>query len=139
MAAYMKKRRSNRLLEMKQRLGGKCVKCGSVKSLEFDHIDPSTKFSTITKAQLLDGPLENLITEVDKCQLLCSPCHKLKTRLNREITSGGQNKILNPKHGTQVMYGREKCRCFKCKEWKRLYRKGLVDCRGALLAGAPAR
>jgi len=30
-------------------LGGKCIKCGSLENLEFDHIDPSSKLFTISK------------------------------------------------------------------------------------------
>ena len=29
-----------------QYLGGKCIDCGSTEKLEFDHVDPSARFST---------------------------------------------------------------------------------------------
>ena len=61
-----------------QRLGGKCVRCGSVDNLEVDHIDPATKschpFSGASLAW------SRFVTEIDKCQLLCRFCHLEKTR-----------------------------------------------------------
>ena len=63
-----------------QRLGGKCAFCGetNVKILEIDHKDPTTKkFEVKTR---LCCKRVNLIEEVDKCQLLCKPCHVEKTR-----------------------------------------------------------
>ena len=59
------------------RLGGKCARCGCTENLEVDHKDPREKVFEV-KARL-SYKWVNLIDEVDKCQLLCKPCHKDKT------------------------------------------------------------
>lgn len=60
-------------------LGGKCICCGFNQypsSLEFHHIDESTKHfniaNKITSAQLNEA----LYKELDKCVILCSNCHR---------------------------------------------------------------
>lgn len=61
-----------------QLLGGKCSRCGDVDGpFEFDHIDPSTKKEII--ALMWRFSESNLLEELKKCQLLCSPCHRIKT------------------------------------------------------------
>jgi hypothetical protein len=59
-------------------LGGRCVICGTVDDLEFDHIDPQTKVFTIACG--LDRPRPILVAEAAKCQLLCCIDHKVKTK-----------------------------------------------------------
>jgi hypothetical protein len=61
-----------------EKLGGKCVECGCTDSLEFDHIDPSTKSFNIAAGYT--KPKEVLLEEVAKCQLLCNKCHIEKTK-----------------------------------------------------------
>lgn len=63
-------------------LGGKCVICGTTEQLEFDHIDPTTKKFAISK--LLNVSHQAAIDELDKCQLLCNGCHKIKTKKNKD-------------------------------------------------------
>jgi hypothetical protein len=57
--------------------GGKCQKCGYNKiqylnAFDFHHRDPSIKTSDISTFRT---SYENLLLEVDKCDLLCSRCH----------------------------------------------------------------
>lgn len=58
--------------------GGKCIKCGYDKyigALEFHHINPEEKdFSISNKGETRS--IEVMKTEVDKCELVCSNCHK---------------------------------------------------------------
>ena len=70
--------RTNRRLHLIERLGGKCVECGSTRLLQFDHIDPFKKSFTV--ASKMTAPIEVLYEEVDKCQLLCAKCHFNKTK-----------------------------------------------------------
>lgn len=58
-------------------LGGSCVLCGSTKDLEFDHIDPNTKQHEMVT--LWHRSREVWLAELEKCQLLCVPCHLVKT------------------------------------------------------------
>jgi len=45
--------------------------------LGIDHIDPSTKLYNI--CQLKSFKVETLMTELDKCQVLCALCHRKKS------------------------------------------------------------
>ena len=73
-----RKLRKERKEHLVEKLGGKCVECGTTHLLEFDHIDPLSKSFTI--AQKMTANIELLYKEVDKCQLLCRYCHYEKTR-----------------------------------------------------------
>jgi hypothetical protein len=58
--------------------GGRCEKCGYdryVGALDFHHKDPNEKEFCISriKSRLFD---EKVIQELDKCELLCSNCHR---------------------------------------------------------------
>jgi len=61
-----------------EKLGGKCVECGCTETLEFDHIDPSTKSFNISSGY--HKPKEVLEEELSKCQLLCNKCHIEKSK-----------------------------------------------------------
>jgi hypothetical protein len=67
----------NRILT---KFGRKCAVCGetNVDILQIDHKDPNTKEFEV-KARLSSSWIK-LSEEVDKCQLLCKPCHDEKTR-----------------------------------------------------------
>ncbi|CPW92832.1 Uncharacterised protein [Mycobacteroides abscessus subsp. bolletii] len=111
------------------RLGGVCRVCGTSEQLTFDHIDRTTKLFSISEG-IRDGySLLKLSGELDKCQLLCRPHHLVKSRISGDLTGGGWNRIDNPEHGTAARYA-IKCRCARCRDWKRLYRAGELDSRG---------
>jgi hypothetical protein len=107
------KRRANAIAQ----LGGKCVKCGSEKELQIDHIDPAQKLLAVGK---LWGVAEKRFQEeLAKCQLLCQPCHSLKTTYDM-----GQ---LPRRCGSTTGYACG-CRCGPCKKahsdaWRIWYRK----------------
>lgn len=110
----------------KNLLGGRCVLCGTTEDLQFDHIDAATKTIDVSAA-IRDGWSRRRIgVELEKCQLLCSYHNGEKSTILGEH-AGGKNKIIDPQHGTSVMYGRQKCRCAVCRLWKRQHRAGLVD------------
>ena len=87
-------------------LGGKCVECGSIEKLEFDHIDPSLKEYSIDdlydRKDLWDA-------EIVKCQLLCHDCHK--------------KKHMVAEHGIFAMYKHHGCRCDPCVNAYREYQR----------------
>ena len=58
------------------KLGGKCVKCGTTEHLQFDHINPLEKSFTISS----NFHRKDLDEELAKCQLLCWDCHMEKTK-----------------------------------------------------------
>jgi 5-methylcytosine-specific restriction endonuclease McrA len=95
-------------------LSGKvCATCGTAEGLEIDHIDPSQKVSH----RIWSWSSSRRATELDKCQTLCSPCHKAKT------AKGFRGLV----HGTHTGYVQHRCRCDLCRagharvnrEWKR--------------------
>ena len=58
-----------------------CVECGNgdYRVLEFDHIDPAIKSFGIAQGihNIMAWP--KILAEIEKCQILCANCHKLKT------------------------------------------------------------
>lgn len=121
--------RRNDLLE---RLGGHCVDCGRTEDLQFDHVDAKTKSFTLSRSWT--KPIEEILIELEKCVLRCGPCHRVKTK---EFKDFGVStlKVVDPKHGTALMYAICKPRCEKCREWRQLYRKKLVSSRGVSVVG----
>lgn len=90
-------------------LGSKCVRCDSRDSLQFDHVDPSTKKFTLGR-NMGSVSTPKLVAELAKCQLLCEPCHRLKS-----ISDLGKTPARGT-HGTLSAY--RYCRCDKCKRAK---------------------
>ena len=78
---YAKAQRYEKRAICLEYLGGKCVKCGTTHNLQFDHIKREGKKYTITRR--ITGNFDNLKEELDKCQLLCVDCHKVKTKSER--------------------------------------------------------
>lgn len=84
----LKAKRDERNLMIFNYKGAECNHCGlsEPKHLEiydYHHVDPDTKLYSVSN--ILKGPIERLKTEVDKCLLLCSNCHRKEhARLNRE-------------------------------------------------------
>jgi len=68
-------------------LGGKCVKCGTTHNLQFDHIKREGKKYNIT-SRITQNFSTILKEELDKCQLLCAPCHLDKTAKEWAIRRG---------------------------------------------------
>jgi 5-methylcytosine-specific restriction endonuclease McrA len=107
MAAYMAKRYEQRRIHYIDKMGGKCVTCGSTHSLEFDHIDPNQKSFDVSK-RMAGMSIPRLEAELAKCQLLCAKCHS-----DKSILDLGHQPW---KHGT--LSGYRYCRCNLCKAAK---------------------
>jgi 5-methylcytosine-specific restriction endonuclease McrA len=61
-----------------------CAWCGSCDNLELDHIDPATKISH----NIWSWSVERRNRELEKCQVLCAPCHINKTTINGDHARG---------------------------------------------------
>lgn len=108
MARYMAARREMRRAKLIEILGGICSHCGETGNLEIDHVQPgSASFRFSGKA--LDRSWDKLLDELQKCQLLCHNCHRIKTVANKET---GSNRIDD--HGTEAVYAKG-CRCEPCR------------------------
>lgn len=104
---YYRKKRAEAITQ----LGGKCVRCGGTKCLEFDHIDPATKTAVVST--LVRKNSTRLQSELRKCQLLCHDCHTRKS-----ISDTGKRPAKGT-HGT--LSSRRYCACRKCVAAKTLY------------------
>jgi hypothetical protein len=115
--AYIRDYQKKKYVERKgvyiQKLGGKCVLCSSTESLEFDHLDATTKSFTFT-TKIATLSIEKLDAEAKKLQLLCNKCHKEKTAANNDDGSVG--------HGLGTS-GKRNCPCSPCKTRKAEYMK----------------
>ena len=81
-------KRYKRNLEIFEYKGGECAHCkirepDQLEIYDYHHVDPSTKLHPVCR--IMQGPIERLIAEVDKCLLLCSNCHRKEhARLHKE-------------------------------------------------------
>lgn len=76
-SSYWSKQYKIRKLKAVEYKGGKCIKCGyskCVAALEFHHRDPKEK--EVQWNQLRKRSWDTIVEELDKCDLLCSNCHR---------------------------------------------------------------
>lgn len=80
----MAKRHTLRLVARRRALitllGGKCVDCGydkHIAALEFDHVR-GVKLDTVARL-LSSANWGRVMQEVEKCELVCSNCHSIRT------------------------------------------------------------
>jgi predicted HNH restriction endonuclease len=74
---YCIQRWRQRKLDAVKYKGGKCERCGYDKYpdvLEFHHLDPSQKESSWNSMRKWNW--EKVLTELDKCAILCANCHR---------------------------------------------------------------
>lgn len=93
MKSYMLARYHTRRNEAILKFGGKCVKCGSIECLEFDHINPEDKLFTIGKMWSLNNTA--YLTELNKCQLLCESCHLEKTKADGVLQNKAKTTVCD--------------------------------------------
>lgn len=59
-----------------------CMDCGITYPyyvMDFDHRNPDEKVLTINQAQGLGWSISRIREEIDKCDLVCSNCHRIRT------------------------------------------------------------
>ena len=98
-------------------LGGHCVDCGTTENLEFDHVMNDREDEQHMISRMLEGVWEKLLEELQKCQLLCVSCHRVKTGDdvrpdNFEYVE--DYPVQENGHGKLSMYTNQKCRCEHC-------------------------
>jgi hypothetical protein len=63
-----------------------CTDCGYNKhpaALEFDHLPGFEKTATIA-AMIVFGDLKKIQSEIDKCEIVCANCHRIRSASRRE-------------------------------------------------------
>lgn len=65
-----------------------CVDCGEADPivLEFDHRDQSTKLHNVANLITGMGKMAILITEIEKCDVVCANCHRRRTHSRGQYT-----------------------------------------------------
>lgn len=124
-ADYMREYMANRYHQTRKRildrLGGKCVRCGTSEGpLHLDHKDASKK--TMRASDLHSVNDQKFENELKNLQILCSECHKNKTKNSWDYGSN----VNRPTHGSYWFYRKYRCRCPACvkaytekqKEWR---------------------
>lgn len=58
-----------------------CIDCSETDPvvLDFDHIDPKTKFKSVAKMLSGHYSWKRILEEIDKCEIRCANCHRRKT------------------------------------------------------------
>ena len=87
---YLAAHRKSRKIERQQILNGikvesGCIDCGynaDPIALDFDHRDGSQKRADVS--QMISAPLNEMLTEVAKCDVRCANCHRIKTKERRD-------------------------------------------------------
>jgi hypothetical protein len=107
MRDYMQRRYALRRAVAVEHLGSKCVDCGNMSNLEFDHVDRELKTEDI--GQLMTYSTARFWLEIKKCVLRCRACHQVKTSREQSVEHGGG------------VTGKKNCYCDKCAPLKREY------------------
>ena len=118
--AYLAERYASQRQDMLDYMGGRCVNCGSEEELEFDHIDWRTKSFTIGRLYGLHK-LESVYEELKKCQILCNPCHRDKTKQDLQEQRKENPRFVPAQHGTRTGWMRTKCKCDLCEVSRRAW------------------
>ena|SRR5712691_1095339 len=83
-ARAAKRLAEKRLVLASIKLGRGCTDCGYnayACALEFDHIKGNKRFNV---GQSMCYSMSNLLSEIDKCEVVCANCHKVRTMHRRE-------------------------------------------------------
>ena len=68
----------------KLRMG--CIDCGynsHAEALDFDHIDPLSKTMPVSALITHHRRMEDILEEIEKCEVVCSNCHRIRTARRR--------------------------------------------------------
>lgn len=66
-----------------------CKDCGETHPacLQFHHIDPATKLFAVNRAAVNKIPIDRLMAEIAKCELLCANCHAKRHWTERQAAA----------------------------------------------------
>lgn len=78
-AAKFHARKQKMLIDLKD---GPCTDCGGRfphPAMEWDHVDADTKVDNISRMLRRRVRLETVLAEIEKCDLVCANCHRIRT------------------------------------------------------------
>jgi len=107
---YQVMRSLKRKLHLITLSGGKCQKCGYNKNLaafDFHHKNQETKKFQLDQRSLSNSSMKSIMEEFEKCEVLCSNCHREHHSPDLEIDNI-KEKIIN--------FDKEKDKWLKIKE-----------------------
>ena len=119
MRQYMANRYHKKRQEVIDRLGGRCVRCGTREGkFHLDHKNKSKK--TMRASDLHSVNDHRFENEIKNLQILCEDCHKAKTHDAWDYSTP------RPTHPSYWYYRKYGCRCQACidaykekqKEWR---------------------
>lgn len=64
-----------------------CVDCGfnaHFAALDFDHIDRQEKCKTVSWLVSHGAPMQQILDEIEKCEVVCANCHRIRTVERRD-------------------------------------------------------
>lgn len=90
--AEERRRRADEYRDLKKTLV--CVDCGNsdYRVLDFDHL--SDKLVTISQVAR-EWSMKRLMTEINKCDVVCSNCHRIRTHERRNGAEAEQGQALD--------------------------------------------
>ncbi len=143
---YQKLRGLERKIYFINKMGGKCSVCGyheNISALEFHHRDPKDKEFRIDVRHMSNRKMEDLETEISKCDLVCANCHRVIHHPNQKMStiidlvnrSVKQTSIKKRKKtyrycecGNRLAYSSKGKRCKECSyKARRIYDRPTID------------
>jgi hypothetical protein len=70
--------------------GVPCIDCGIVfppECMDFDHVRGVKLFDV---GDSVHRSISNITEEIEKCELVCANCHRIRTKVRRQITMTGE-------------------------------------------------
>ena len=99
-AAQQRRGRSRKIRLLKTK-GSRCKRCGykrNFAALEFHHLEPDQKAFQLDLRSLSNRRWSAILTEVDKCMLLCANCHAEEHNPNCALSGGRNRRHLPDQH-----------------------------------------
>ncbi len=116
---YQKLRGLKRKIELIDKRGGCCERCGynkNIAAFDFHHKNPKEKEFELDMRKLSNSTMEAILVEFNKCELLCANCHRelhseeLDITLVRKIIKSVDNSVIEIKE-----IGKPKCVDCNCE------------------------
>ncbi len=116
---YQKLRGLKRKIELIDKRGGCCERCGynkNIAAFDFHHKNPKEKEFKLDMRKLSNSTMEAILIEFNKCELLCANCHRelhsedLEMTLVRQIIESINDSVIEIKE-----IGKPKCVDCNCE------------------------